>query len=93
MPDPIFNSVRIYLEHRETLRAKVSVKVLDIMYLTGIRVIEGKKGLFVSMPSKKEARGDYKDIFFPASRDHRDALQATILEAYHAAVAKAGVPA
>jgi stage V sporulation protein G len=86
-----FNNIRINLISKESLRALVTVKVADLLYLTGIRVIDGKKGLFVSMPSKKETSGDYKDIFFPASRDIRDQLQAAILEAYHGALAKAGV--
>jgi stage V sporulation protein G len=85
-----FSNIRINLVTKESLRAMASVKVADVLFLTGIRVIDGKKGLFVSMPSKKETSGDYKDIFFPASREIRDQLQASILEVYHAVLAKAG---
>jgi stage V sporulation protein G len=85
-----FSNIRINLVTKESLRAMASVKVADVLFLTGIRVIDGKKGLFVSMPSKKETSGDYKDIFFPASREIRDQLQASILEVYHAVLAKTG---
>ncbi len=83
-----FNNVRISLVVKESLRAMASVKVADLLFLTGLRVIEGKNGLFVSMPSKKEVGGDYKDIYFPASREVRDQLQESVLEAYRAELAK-----
>jgi len=65
------------------MRALASVKVADLIYLTGLRVIEGKHGLFVSMPSKKTTAGEYQDIYFPASKAIRDELQNLILDAYH----------
>ncbi len=86
----LFTSVRISLVTKETLRAMVSCKVAEAVFLTGMRVIEGKNGLFVSMPSKKDVGGEYHDIYFPASREIRDQLQAAVLEAYRAAAAKAG---
>lgn len=86
----LFSNIRINLANKETLRAMATVKVMDAIFLTGLRVIDGKKGLFVSMPSKKETNGEYKDIFFPASKEMRDQLQAAVLEAYHAAVARVG---
>ena len=83
-----FSNVRIALVTKESLRAMATVKVADAIFLTGIRVIEGKNGLFVSMPSKKDVGGDYHDIFFPASREVRDQMQRSILEVYRAEVAK-----
>ncbi len=80
----LFSQVRISLFERDSLRAIATVKVADAVYLTGIRVIEGKNGLFVSMPSKKDKGGEYQDIYFPASKAMRDALQAVVLEAYKA---------
>ena len=60
----------------------VSVKVHDAVYLTGLRVIEGKNGLFVAMPNRKTGNGEYQDIYFPASKAMRDELQGIVLEAY-----------
>ncbi len=61
----------------------------DSFFLTGMRVVEGKNGLFVSMPSKKDPAGQYHDIFFPASREIRDQMQHAILAAYREELAKA----
>ena len=83
-----FSSIRVVLASRESQKALASVKVADSFFLTGMRVVEGKNGLFVSMPSKKDVGGDYHDIFFPASREVRDQMQRSILEAYRAEVAK-----
>ncbi len=79
---PMFNQVRISIVEKDSLRAMATVKVLDAMYLTGIRVIEGKNGLFISMPSKKSPAGEYQDIYFPASKAMRDELQTLVLAAY-----------
>ena len=84
----LFSSIRVTLVNKDSMRALATVKVLDSIFLTGLRIIEGKKGLFVSMPSKKETNGEYKDIFFPASKQVRDQLQAAILEVYQDLLAK-----
>lgn len=78
----LFSQVRVSLFERDSLRAIATVKVADAVYLTGLRVIEGKTGLFVAMPSKKDKAGEYQDIFFPASKAMRDDLQAVVLEAF-----------
>jgi len=64
-----------------------SVKVHDVVFLTGLRVIEGKNGLFVAMPNRKTSGGEYQDIYFPASKAMRDELQERVLEAYRQEVA------
>ena len=47
-----------------------------------IKVIEGEKGMFIAMPSKKGADGAYRDIAHPINSDTRENLQRIILEAY-----------
>jgi stage V sporulation protein G len=77
-----FSQVRVSLFAKDSLRALVSVKVHEAVYLTGLRVIEGKNGLFVAMPNRKTGGGEYQDIYFPASKAMRDELQNIVLEAY-----------
>ena len=79
---PIFSQIRITIFEKDSLRALASVKVADAFCVTGLRVIEGKNGLFIAMPSKKTAAGEYQDICFPASKAVCDELQAAVLEAY-----------
>ena len=47
-------------------------------------VIEGEKGLFIAMPSRKAADGEYRDIAHPINSDTRNMIQTLILEQYEA---------
>ena len=51
-----------------------------------IKVIEGDKGLFIAMPSRKAGDGEYRDIAHPINSDTRDRIQGIILEKYDAAL-------
>jgi stage V sporulation protein G len=83
-----FSNIRINLVSHDVVKAMVSCKVADSLYLTGIRVMHGKHGRFVSMPSRKDAQGEYRDIFFPATKESRDLLNDLVLEEYDAVLAK-----
>ena len=77
-----FSISRMILVNKDNLRAMVSARVADAVFLTGIRVIEGKNGLFVAMASRKTPQGEYQDIYFPANKEKRDQLSALVLESY-----------
>ena len=47
-----------------------------------IKVIDGEKGLFIAMPSRKSSDGEYRDIAHPINTQTRDKLQKLVLEAY-----------
>ena len=64
------------------MRAIVSITIDDEFVVHDIKVIEGERGLFIAMPSKKSADGEYRDIAHPINSDMRGVLQAQILEAY-----------
>ena len=49
-----------------------------------IKVIEGEKGLFIAMPSRKATDGEYRDIAHPINSDTRNMIQTLILEQYEA---------
>ncbi len=49
-------------------------------------VIDGEKGLFIAMPSRKTADGEYRDIAHPINSDTREMIQKVILEKYEATV-------
>lgn len=78
----VFTQVRVAVFSKDSLRGIATCKVADAVYLTGLRIIAGKTGLFVAMPCKKDKSGEYQDIFFAASRDMRQELQKAVLEAY-----------
>ena len=47
-----------------------------------LQVIDGEKGLFISMPSRKAADGEYRDIAHPINSNTRERIQREILEKY-----------
>lgn len=64
------------------MKAIVSITIDDEFVVHDIKVIEGDKGLFIAMPSKKAADGEYRDIAHPITSATRDFIQKTILESY-----------
>ena len=52
------------------------------MKITGIRIVEGKLGLFVSMPQSKDNDGEYHDVAFPITKEAREEIQDAVLDAY-----------
>ncbi len=66
------------------LKAYVTVTFDDCFVVHNVKIIEGKEGLFIAMPSKKTANGDYKDIAHPISPKFRQELQEKILGEYNA---------
>lgn len=68
------------------MKAIVSVTFDDEFVVHDIKVIEGQSGLFIAMPSRKTPDGEFKDIAHPIKTDTREKIQASILEAYEAAM-------
>ena len=68
------------------MKAVVSVTFDEAFVIHDIKVVEGEKGLFVAMPSKRMPDGEYKDIAHPISSEVRAVLQTAVLEAYDKAL-------
>ena len=68
------------------MKAIVSITCDDEFVVHDIKVIEGEKGLFIAMPSKKASDGEYRDIAHPINSNTRDRIQSTILESYEKAL-------
>ena len=68
------------------MKAVVSITIDDQFVVHDIKVIEGEKGLFIAMPSRKAADGEYRDIAHPINSATRDSLQTLILEKYKEAM-------
>ena len=67
--------------------ALAAVTISDCLVLTGLRIVKGKKGMFVSMPQRKLSKPDkngneYADIFFPVTHAFREELDDAVLDAY-----------
>ena len=68
------------------MRAVVSITLDEVFVVHDIKVIEGEKGMFIAMPSKKASDGEYRDIAHPINSETRDMIQKTVLDAYDKAM-------
>ena len=68
------------------MKAVVSITLDNEFVVHDIKVIEGEKGLFIAMPSRKAGDGEYRDIAHPINSETRDKIQKIILEKYEIAV-------
>ena len=77
-------NVSIRKRDREDSRMKAIASVLldDEFAVHDIRIIEGTKGLFIAMPSRKTSSGGYRDIAHPISQEVRTMFEKEILDAY-----------
>lgn len=62
-----------------------SITIDNALVVTGLSIIEGSNGLFVSMPSRKDKNGEYKDVVFPNSKENRDIINTAVINAYNSA--------
>jgi stage V sporulation protein G len=63
-------------------KAFANVAVDDMVAIRGIRVVEGEKGLFISMPQSQDKKEKYHDIAFPLTGKLRDEMAAAVLAEY-----------
>ena len=68
------------------MKAIVSITLDDEFVVHDIKVIEGEKGLFIAMPSRKTTTGEYKDIAHPINSQTREQIQDIILKEYQQAL-------
>ena len=68
------------------MKAVVSITIDNEFVVHDIKVIEGEKGLFIAMPSKKATDGEYRDIAHPINSETRDKIQSMISDSYQKAL-------
>lgn len=79
--------VRIRMMNRDRkMKAVVSITIDEVFVIHDIKVIEGEKGVFIAMPSRKTNEGEYKDIAHPINSDTRNMIQDIILKKYEEAL-------
>ena len=71
------------IETEGKLRAYVSITFDDSFVVHDLRVIDGNKGMFVALPSKRLPNGDHKDIARPINTEIREKIQNAVLDVYN----------
>ena len=75
------------VEKEVNMKAVVSITIDEEFVVHDIKIIEGEKGLFIAMPSRKAADGEYRDIAHPINSGTRERIQKLILEKYEETLA------
>ena len=70
------------VEKEGKMKAVVSITIDDEFVVHDIKIIEGEKGMFIAMPSRKAADVEYRDIAHPINTATRERLQSMILSKY-----------
>ncbi|MEG2353183.1 MAG: septation regulator SpoVG [Clostridium sp.] len=81
--------VRVRKISEETkMRAIVSITFDNEFVVHDIKIIQGKEGLFIAMPSRKTPLGEFKDITHPINADTREKIQRAVLNEYEKVISK-----
>lgn len=78
--------IRMVTKDEAKLKAVATMTIDECFVVHDIKVINGKDGLFISMPNRKTPEGEYKDIAHPINTETRLELKNVILEAYQKAL-------
>ena len=80
-------SINVRKEEKENsrMRGKASVTIDDCFVIHDIRIIEGNDGLFIAMPSRQKANGEYIDVAHPINQETRKMFQDEVIKAYNEA--------
>ena len=76
--------VKVFLVNEEKLKAFVSIVVDRCFMVNDIKVIKGREGLFISMPSRRKKNGEFKDVAHPLNNETRSWMEERILGEYQA---------
>lgn len=81
--------VKVFIRENNQLKAFVNIVIEDAFIIRNIKVIEGEKGLFVAMPSRRVSNGEYRDIAHPINTETRKKVENIIIKNYKKALEEA----
>jgi stage V sporulation protein G len=85
--------VKVFPIQEEKLKAFVSIVFDHCFMVNDIKIIQGKDGLFISMPSRKKKNGEFKDVAHPLNNETRRMIEDKVLAEYDRVRAERGEPA
>jgi stage V sporulation protein G len=78
--------IKKIFEDKDKLKAVASVVLDDCFVIKNVRIVDGAKGLFISMPSRRNVNGEFTEFCFPLSAELRRELSDIVLQAYSEAL-------
>jgi len=82
--------VKVFPIQEEKLKAFVSIVFDHCFMVNDIKIIQGKDGLFISMPSRKKKNGEFKDVAHPLNNETRRMIEGKILAEYERVLRERG---
>lgn len=76
---------KISAETSNKMKAIASITIDGVFVVHDIKILEGEKGMFIAMPSRKSSDGEFRDIAHPINTETREMLQTLILQKYYEA--------
>lgn len=84
--------VKVFPVSEEKLKAFVSIVFDHCFMVNDIKIIQGRQGLFISMPSRRKKNGEFKDVAHPLNNDTRRMIEGQVLSEYDRVLAGGGAP-
>ena len=82
--------VKVFPVQEEKLKAFVSIVFDHCFMVNDIKIIQGREGLFISMPSRKKKNGEFKDVAHPLNNETRRMIEVKVLGEYERILAERG---
>lgn len=82
--------VKVFPIHEEKLKAFVSIVFDHCFMVNDIKIIQGRDGLFISMPSRKKKNGEFKDVAHPLNNETRRMIEDKVLGEYERILSERG---
>jgi len=82
--------VKVFPIQEEKLKAFVSIVFDQCFMVNDIKIIQGREGLFISMPSRKKKNGEFKDVAHPLNNETRRRIEEKVLGEYHRVLVERG---
>ncbi len=73
------------IENKNRLKAVATITFDECFVIHELRLIEGKNGLFVAMPSKRNTQGEFRDVCHPISKELREEIEESVIQFYNEA--------
>jgi stage V sporulation protein G len=84
--------VKVFPIQEEKLKAFVSIVFDQCFMVNDIKIIQGRDGLFISMPSRKKKNGEFKDVAHPLNNETRRTIEEKVLAEYDRVLSERGDP-
>jgi stage V sporulation protein G len=84
------SEVKVFPIQEEKLKAFVSIVFDQCFMVNDIKIIQGRDGLFISMPSRKKKNGEFKDVAHPLNNETRRMIEDRVLGEYERVLGERG---